>query len=83
MWYLADGAGIPNVFPALTNSPVALGDITKHIDVIVNGVPGTAMQAFGSQLNDADIAALVTYERNALGNSVGDVAQPVDIKAVR
>jgi len=79
----ADGAGIPNVFPALTNSPVALGDIAKHIDVIVNGVPGTAMQAFGSQLNDADIAALVTYERNALGNSVGDVAQPVDIKAVR
>ena len=79
----ANGAGIPNVFPALTSSPVALGDIAKHIDVIVNGVSGTAMQAFGPQLNDADIAALVTYERNGLGNSVGDMAQPSDIKAAR
>ena len=79
----ANGAGIPNVFPALTGSPVTLGDIAKHIDVIVNGVSGTAMQAFGPQLNDADIAALVTYERNGLGNSVGDIAQPSDIKAAR
>jgi cytochrome c oxidase subunit 2 len=79
----ANGAGIPNVFPALTGSAVTLGDIAKHIDVVVNGVSGTAMQAFGPQLNDADIAALVTYERNALGNSVGDMAQPSDIKAVR
>ncbi len=79
----ANGAGIPNVFPALTGSAVTLGDIAKHIDVVVNGVSGTAMQAFGSQLNDADIAALVTYERNALGNSVGDMAQPSDIKAAR
>ena len=79
----ANGAGIPNVFPGLVGSPVALGDIAKHIDVIVNGVPGTAMQAFGPQLNDADIAALVTYERNAWGNNVGDLAQPADIKAAR
>ncbi len=79
----ANGAGIPNVFPAITGSPITLGDIAKHIDVVVNGVSGTAMQAFGPQLNDADIAALVTYERNALGNSVGDIAQPSDIKAAR
>jgi cytochrome c oxidase subunit II len=79
----ANGAGIPNVFPALQGSPVALGDVAKHIDVIVKGVPGTAMQAFGPQLNDADIAALVTYERNAWGNDTGDVVQPSDIKAAR
>lgn len=79
----ANGEGIPNVFPGLKGSPVSLGDIAKHIDVVVNGVPGTAMQAFGAQLNDADIAALVTYERNAWGNNVGDMAQPVDIKAAR
>ncbi len=55
----------------------------KHIDVVVNGVSGTAMQAFGPQLNDADLAALVTYERNAWGNDTGDVVQPADIKAAR
>lgn len=79
----ATGAGIPGVFPAMTGSPLTTGDIGAHIDIILNGKPGTAMQAFGSQLNDAEIAAVVTYERNGLGNSVGDMAQPADIKALR
>jgi cytochrome c oxidase subunit 2 len=60
-----------------------MGDVAKHIDVVINGVSGTAMQAFGPQLNDADLAALVTYERNACGNDTGDVVQPADIKAAR
>ncbi len=79
----ANGAGIPGVFPALTGSPTATGDINVHIATVLNGRPGTAMQAFGKQLSDADIAAVVTYERNALGNSVGDMAQPVAIRVVR
>jgi cytochrome c oxidase subunit 2 len=79
----ASGEGIPNVFPGLKGSAIAIGDVAKHIDVVVNGVPGTAMQAFGPQLNDADLAALVTYERNAWGNDTGDVVQPADIKAAR
>ncbi len=79
----ATGAGIPGVFPAMTGSPITTGDIGPHIDIILNGKPGTAMQAFGAQLSDADIAAVVTYERNGLGNSVGDMAQPTDIKALR
>ena len=77
------GEGIPNVFPSLKGTPIVTGDIAKHIEVVVKGVPGTAMQAFGGQLNDADIAALVTYERNAWGNNTGDVTQPSDIKAAR
>jgi len=79
----ANGQGIPGVFPGIAGSAVATGDVAKHIDVIINGVSGTAMQAFGGQLNDADIAAVVTYERNAWGNDTGDVVQPSDIKAVR
>jgi cytochrome c oxidase subunit 2 len=79
----AQGEGLPPMFPALKGSPVAIGDVAKHIEVIVNGVPGTAMQAYGPQLNDADIAALVTYERNAWGNDTGDIVQPADIKAAR
>jgi len=77
------GEGLPPMFPALKGSAIATGDVSKHIDIIVNGKPGTAMQAFGPQLNDADIAALVTYERNAWGNDTGDVVQPADIKAAR
>ena len=78
------GEGIPAAgFPALKGGAIANGDVAKHIEVVVDGVPGTAMQAFGGQLNDADLAALVTYERNAWGNSTGDMVQPSDIKAAR
>ena len=79
----ANGEGIPNVFPALKDNAIATGDVAKHIDVVVNGVSATAMQAFGPQLNDADLAALITYERNAWGNDTGDMVQPADIKAAR
>ena len=37
------------------------------------------MQAFGGQLNDLDMAAVVTYERNAFGNNMGDMAQAIDV----
>jgi cytochrome c oxidase subunit 2 len=75
----AEGQGLPGVFPALKGSPVAVGPIDHHIDVVVNGVAGTAMQAFGEQLSEVDIAAVVTYERSAWGNNMGDLAQPLDI----
>lgn len=78
-----NGEGIPNVFKPLKGSVIAIGDVAKHIDVVLNGVPGTSMQAFGAQMNDADLAALITYERNAWGNDTGDVVQPSDIKAAR
>ena len=79
----ANGQGIPGVFPGIAGSPVATGDIAKHIDIGVNGVAGTAMQAFGEQLGDADLAAVITYQRNAFGNNTGDLIQPSDIKAAR
>lgn len=75
----ADGSGVPPAFPALVDSAIATGDIAAHIDVVVNGVPGSAMQAFGPQLSEVDLAAVVTYERNAWGNEVGDMATPQDI----
>jgi cytochrome c oxidase subunit 2 len=34
-------------------------------------------------LNDLEIAAIVTYERNAWGNDTGDIVQPRDVKAAR
>ena len=79
----ATGAGVPPVFPAMTNSPIATGDIDAHIDIVFNGKTGTAMQAFKTQLSDVDIAAVVTYERNSFGNTVGDMVQPSAIKSLR
>jgi len=80
---MANCAGMPGVFPALKASPVATGDVGKHIDVVMKGVAGTAMAAWANQLNDLELAAIVTYERNAWGNNSGDTVQPADIKAAR
>jgi cytochrome c oxidase subunit 2 len=73
----ANGEG--GVGNAIAGSPVATGDLAKHLDVGINGVPGTAMQAFGGQLNDVDMAAVITYQRNAFGNNMGDLVQPIDV----
>jgi cytochrome c oxidase subunit 2 len=79
----ATGAGIPGVFPALAGSPIATGDVNAHINIVMNGKAGTAMAAYAAQLSDADMAAVITYERNAFGNDTGDVVQPSTIKAAR
>jgi len=75
----ANGQGIPGVFPAIAGSKVATGPVGGHIDIVVNGKPGTAMQAFGTQLTAADSAAVITFQRNAFGNNTGDVVQPSQI----
>ncbi|MGQ3889628.1 cytochrome c oxidase subunit II [Legionella sp. CNM-1927-20] len=80
----ADGTGMPPVFPPLKGSSVCVGKpIARHIEIVLNGVPGTAMQAFKDQLTDEEIAAIVTYERNAWENNTGDVIQPADVLKVR
>jgi len=77
------GAGIPGAFPAMTGSAIVNGDAAEHVNIVVNGKAGTAMSAFKAQLNDVDIAAVITYERNSFGNSVGDTVQPSAIKNAR
>ncbi len=77
------GQGVPPTFPPLTGSPVTTGPIEAHIEIVMEGKPGTTMVPFKLQLSDADIASVITYERNALGNSVGDMVQPSQIKALR
>ena len=73
----ANGEG--GVGNAIAKSVVATGELGKHLDVGINGVPGTAMQAFGGQMNDVDMAAVITYQRNAFGNNMGDTVQPIDV----
>ena len=73
----AQGEG--GVGKAIAGSTIALGDVGAHLDVGIKGVAGTAMQAYGSQLSDVDMAAVITYQRNAFGNNTGDVIQPSDV----
>lgn len=77
------GNGEGGVGKAIAGSPYASGDIADHIKVIADGVPGTAMQAFGAQINDLEMAAVVTYQRNAFGNNMGDIVQAIDVKNVK
>ena len=86
----ANGQGLPPAFPALTGSKIATGPILGadgkpakdgHLDRVLNGK--NIMPSWKAMLNDAEIASVITYERNALGNSVGDMLQPAQVKAAR
>lgn len=73
-----DGSGVSGLFPAITGSSVATGPISGHIHVVLNGKP-PLMASFRNILKPEEIAAVITYQRNALGNSTGDVVQASDV----
>lgn len=77
------GKGAPPAFPPLDGSKVVLGPQERQIKLVLNGKPGTAMQAFGTQLNDVELAAVITFTRNNWSNKTGHVIQPSDVKALR
>jgi cytochrome c oxidase subunit 2 len=79
----ANGQGVPGVFPAMAGSKIVNGDVAGHVNIVLHGKAGTAMQAFGEQLDDATLAAVITFERNSFGNTTGDIVQPSDIAAAR
>lgn len=85
-----NGQGMPPAFPSLMGSKITTGPVIDHLHIVLKGKPGTAMQAFELQLNDKDIASVVTYERNTWGNdqtkygkSAGGLVQPADVAAAR
>ncbi|WP_434632331.1 cytochrome c oxidase subunit II [Chromobacterium sp. CV08] len=80
----ANGKGVPGTFPALDGSPIVTGDKAAHIEIVLfGGKKNPAMAAWGKQLSDTDIAAVITYERNSWGNHTGQVVQPKEVKAAR
>ena len=79
----AKGEGMAPVFPALDGSKMVNGPKHAQIDIVMNGKAGTAMSAFGKQLSDTDVAAVITFTRNAWGNHTGEAIQPSEIKASR
>lgn len=78
-----DGSGSPPTFPALKGDHIVKGPLKEHLNTVLNGKPGTAMQAFRDQLSDEDLASVITYERNAFGNNTGDIIMPAQIKAAK
>jgi len=87
-----EGQGLAPVFPALAGSKIVTGPLLSaegkllkdsHVDRVLNGKEGTAMQAFKNTLTDAELAAVITFERNSFGNKKGDLIQPAQIKSLR
>jgi cytochrome c oxidase subunit 2 len=76
------GKGVPGAFPALDGSKVVLGPPADQIHLVLNGKPGTAMASFKG-LSNADLAAVITYTRNAWSNKTGQAIQPAQIQAAR
>ena len=78
----ANGKGIPGTFPGLDGSKITNGPKAEHIKMVMDGKAGTAMVAF-KHMSDVDIAAVITYERNAWSNTTGDLVQPSEINEFR
>lgn len=76
-----NGRGVPGVFPALAGEGMSADPdgLEAHLDIVINGARGTAMQAYRDQLSMRELAAVITYERNAWGNDTGDEVQAADI----
>ncbi len=79
--HMADGAGMAGTFPAITKSSIVTGAIDAQVDLMLNGKG--MMPAFGQMLDPVDFAAVSTFIRNGLGNSVGDSIQPAAVKALQ
>jgi len=77
------GEGMQGLFPALKGSSIATGPVATHMGLVVHGPASKKMPAFGDVLTDAQLAAVITYERNAWGNNTGDTVQPSDIQAFK
>ena len=80
------GKGVVGAFPALDGSKIVMGPKAENIQILLKGKPGTAMQSFAAQLNDVEIAAVITYTRAAWANAgkgQDPVVAPADIKAAR
>lgn len=82
----ANGKGVPGSFPALDGDKIVLGPKDAQLETVLHGRPGTAMAAFAGQLNDVEIASVITYTRHAWSNAgkgQDPVVQPKDSVAKR
>ena len=77
-----NGEGLPPIFPALAGSAIVMFDKNRNVEILMEGVQGAAMQSFANQLSEVDMAAVITYTRQAWGNAEngdGEYVVPSDI----
>ena len=87
-----NGEGVAGAFPPLKGQKDHMGDCATHAGIVINGLNGEievdgvkyngVMVPQGDMLNDLEIAAVLSYERNSWGNDYG-YCSPKDVKAVR
>ncbi|HCL87066.1 MAG TPA: cytochrome c oxidase subunit II [Comamonadaceae bacterium] len=78
----ANGKGAGPIKPLDGSAVVLDQDHTKQIHIVLNGAAGGAMPPW-KQLSDTDLAAVVTYTKNAWSNKSGQLVQPAEIVAQR
>ena len=74
------GKGVKGAFPALAGDPFVQGDAAPMLATVLAGRAG--MPAFKDDINDADLASLLTYVRTSWGNK-GKPVTPADVAAAR
>ncbi len=79
--HMEDGSGLEGTFPAIKGSALVNGEIDAQIDLMMKGKG--MMPAFGQMLSAVDFAAVSTFIRNGLDNSVGDSIQPSAIQELQ
>lgn len=87
-----NGAGVPGVFPPLTDTEWVTGDKGRLIRVILNGVTGAievkgdtysgAMPPWGSFLDDEEMSQLLTFIRTSWDNDAEEIT-PEEVQKVR
>lgn len=74
------GKGVKGAFPALAGDPFVQGDPAPVMATVLAGRAG--MPSFKDDINDADLASILTYVRTSWGNK-GKPLTPADIAAAR
>lgn len=79
------GEGLPPTFPPIKGSQIVTGPLAEHMDIVLNGKEGAGMPMppWAGLLNNLELAAVITYERNAWENNSGELVQPSDVEAAR
>ncbi|HYB65489.1 MAG TPA: copper-containing nitrite reductase [Steroidobacteraceae bacterium] len=87
----ANGEGLPNVFPPLARSDFLMADKQRAIGIVLNGLTGkvtvngnvfNSVMPPMSQLNDDELANILTFVRNSWGNS-GEAVSADEVKQIR
>ena len=78
----ADGAGIAGFYPALAGSDIVINDKARQIEILMEGVRGSQMQSFAEQINEVEMAAVITFTKLSWGNGTeadSELVIPKDI----